>query len=67
MEKINPDTKLILVGLTGVAALVPALMEALPMALRVALLLIAVALFAAYAVLYLRDPRNRRPRRGRRS
>lgn len=67
MKQKNRDTRLILVGLTGVAALVPALMEALPMGLRVALLLIAMALFAAYAVLYLRDPRNRRPRRGRRS
>lgn len=66
MKKPSRDTRMILLGLAGVAALLLALAEALPMALRVGALLASMGLFVAYAVMYLKDPGSRRPRRNRR-
>lgn len=64
MKKPDRDTRMILLGLTAAALLLPALAESLPMALRLAALLASAVLFVAYAVMYLKDP-GRRPRRRR--
>ena len=66
MKKPSRDTRMSLLGLLGAAALLLAVTEALPMNLRLGALLAAMGLFLAYAVLYLKDPGNRSPRRNRR-